>query len=127
MSETPANLLYTKSHEWVRIEGNEATVGITDHAQEALNDIVFVELPKVGDEFDQEEEFGVVESVKSVSDLYLPIAGTIIAVNMSLENKPETLNQDPYGEGWLVKIKIIDADEAKELMSADDYKAEIGH
>ncbi len=127
MSETPPNLLYTKSHEWVRIEGDEATIGITDHAQEALNDIVFVELPKVGDEFDQEEEFGVVESVKSVSDLYLPVAGTIIAVNMDLENKPETLNQDPYGEGWLVKIKLIDPDEAKDLMTAEEYKAETGH
>ena len=122
----PSKFRYTDQHEWVDLDGNAATVGITDHAQEALNDIVFVELPKVGDEFDQEEEFGVVESVKSVSDLYLPVAGKVIAVNTELENKPETLNEDPYGKGWLVKIKLIDAAEAKELMTADEYKAEIG-
>ncbi|MES2155234.1 MAG: glycine cleavage system protein GcvH [bacterium] len=127
MSETPANLLYTKSHEWVRIEGGEATVGITDHAQEALNDIVFVELPKVGDEFGQEDEFGVVESVKSVSDLYLPVAGKVIAVNASLEEKPETLNEDPYGKGWLVRIQMTDPAEAKELLTAEAYQKAIGH
>lgn len=127
VSETPANLLYTKSHEWVRIEGGEATIGITDHAQEALNDIVFVELPKVGDVFDQEGEFGVVESVKSVSDLYAPVTGTVTAVNGSLEDKPETLNKDPYGEGWLIKVKLTDPSEAKGLLSADAYKAEVGH
>ena len=127
VSETPQNLLYTKSHEWVRIEGGEATIGITDHAQEALNDIVFVELPKVGDAFDQEDEFGVVESVKSVSDLYLPVAGKILAVNTTLEEKPETLNEDPYGKGWLVRISMTDPAEAKELLTADAYQKEIGH
>lgn len=127
VSETPANLLYTKSHEWVRIEGDHAVVGITDHAQEALNDIVYVELPKVGDEFTQEQEFGVVESVKSVSDLYLPVAGKITDVNRSLDDKPETLNADPYGNGWLVKIKLADPAQAKGLMSAQQYKDEIGH
>lgn len=122
MSKTPADLLYTKSHEWVRVEGDQATVGITDHAQEALNDIVFVELPKVGQEFAQEEEFGVVESVKSVSDLYLPVAGKVLEVNGSLEDKPETLNQDPYGAGWLVKVRLADPAQAKGLLSAQQYR-----
>jgi len=127
VSNTPANLLYTKSHEWIRIEGGEATIGITDHAQEALNDIVYVELPKVGQDIEQEGEFGVVESVKSVSDLYLPVAGKVTAVNAELEDKTETLNQDPYGKGWLVKIKVKDAGQAKGLLSAAQYEKEIGH
>jgi glycine cleavage system H protein len=127
VSETPADLLYTKSHEWVRIAGGEATIGITDHAQEALNDIVFVELPKVGQSFEREAEFGVVESVKSVSDLYAPVAGTVTAVNGSLDEKPETLNTDPYGNGWLIKVKLKDAAQAKGLLSAQQYKDSIGH
>ena len=121
VSKTPDGLRYSKSHEWVRLEGNEATIGITDHAQEALNDIVYVELPKVGAEFDQEAEFGVVESVKSVSDLYMPIAGRVTAVNGDLEDKPETLNQDPYGKGWLIKVQVRDPAEARGLLSAEDY------
>ncbi|MEA3136607.1 MAG: glycine cleavage system protein [Thermoplasmata archaeon] len=125
MSETPADLLYSKSHEWVRIQGGEATIGITDHAQEALNDIVYVELPKVGQSFTLEQEFGVVESVKSVSDLYMPIAGEVIAVNSALEDAPETLNDDPYGDGWLVRIKVKDAAQAKQLLSAAAYTKEI--
>ena len=112
MSETPEELLYSRSHEWVRLQGGEATVGITDHAQEALNDIVYVELPKVGQSFGQEEEFGVVESVKSVSDLYMPIAGEVIAVNTGLDDKPETLNEDPYGAGWLVRVRVKDPGQA---------------
>ncbi|MEA3190104.1 MAG: glycine cleavage system protein [Thermoplasmata archaeon] len=124
MSKTPPDLLYTKSHEWVRIEGDTATIGITDHAQEALNDIVFVELPKVGDEFQADEEFGVVESVKSVSDLYMPVAGKVLAVNAALDDAPETLNEDPYGKGWLLRIKMADASQAKGLLSAEDYLAE---
>jgi glycine cleavage system H protein len=124
MSETPADLLYSKSHEWVRVQGGEATIGITDHAQEALNDIVYVELPKVGQSFALEQEFGVVESVKSVSDLYMPIAGEVIAVNSALEDAPETLNDDPYGDGWLIRIKVKDAAQAKQLLSADAYVKE---
>jgi glycine cleavage system H protein len=125
MSKTPADLLYSKSHEWVKIAGNEATIGITDHAQEALNDIVYVELPKVGATFASEAQFGVVESVKSVSDLYMPVSGTITAVNTSLDEAPETLNQDPYGKGWLIKVKLSDPGEAKSLLSAAGYEKEI--
>lgn len=124
VSRTPSELLYTKSHEWVRLEGEEATVGITDHAQKALNDIVYVELPAVGAQFDMDEEFGVVESVKSVSDLYMPLGGEVVAVNEELEDAPELVNQDPYGEGWLVKIRFSDPNQAREtLLSADDYQA----
>jgi glycine cleavage system H protein len=126
VSETPEELLYSKSHEWVRLQGDEATIGITDHAQEALNDIVYVELPKVGQAFGQEEEFGVVESVKSVSDLYMPIAGEVIAVNTDLDDKPETLNEDPYGAGWLIRIRVQDAAQAKQLLRAADYRKSIG-
>jgi glycine cleavage system H protein len=126
MSKTPEGLHYSKSHEWVKLDGTEATIGITDHAQEALNDIVYVELPKVGQSFDQEAEFGVVESVKSVSDLYMPVAGTVTAVNTALEDEPETLNQDPYGKGWLVRVKVKDPAQVKGLLSASAYKATIG-
>ena len=127
MSKTPEDLLYSKSHEWVKIAGNTATIGITDHAQEALNDIVYVELPKVGTEFGLEQEFGVVESVKSVSDLFMPVAGKVTEVNASLDDKPETLNQDPYGKGWLVKIQLKDPAQAKQLLSAAQYLAIAGH
>jgi glycine cleavage system H protein len=122
VTETPEELLYSRSHEWVRLQGGEATIGITDHAQEALNDIVYVELPKVGQSFGQEEEFGVVESVKSVSDLFMPIAGEVIAVNTDLDDKPETLNEDPYGAGWLVRIRVKDAAQARQLLSAAAYQ-----
>lgn len=123
MSETPDDVLYNESHEWVRIEGDVATVGITDHAQAALNDIVYVELPGAGDQLDTGEEFGVVESVKSVSDLYMPVSGEIVEVNEGLEDAPETINEDPYGEGWLIKIRMNDPAEASQLMSAEDYAA----
>lgn len=123
VSEIPSDLLYTKSHEWVRIDGDEATIGITDHAQEALNDIVYVELPSEGDEFEMEDEFGVVESVKSVSDLYLPMAGEIVAVNEALEDEPEALNNDPYGDGWLIKVRMQDKAEAANLLSPEDYES----
>ncbi|MHB8634279.1 MAG: glycine cleavage system protein GcvH [Thermoplasmatota archaeon] len=122
MSDTPPELLYTKSHEWVRLQGAEATVGITDHAQHALNDIVYVELPKVGAQLDSGREFGVVESVKSVSDLYMPLAGTVTAVNELLSEHPETLNKDPYGKGWLIRVKLSDASAAKALLSAKAYR-----
>ena len=125
VSETPEDLLYSKSHEWVRLQGAEATIGITDHAQEALNDIVYVELPKVGQSFGQEQEFGVVESVKSVSDLFMPIAGEVIAVNGELDDKPETLNEDPYGAGWLLRIRVKDPAQAKQLLSAAAYRKTI--
>lgn len=127
VSKTPPELLYSKSHEWVRLEagGSQATIGITDHAQEALNDIVYVELPKVGQSFDVEQEFGVVESVKSVSDLYMPLAGEVTAVNAALEDAPETLNDDPYGAGWLLKVKVKDPAQAKSLLSAAAYEKEI--
>ena len=123
MSETPDDVLYNESHEWVRIDGDQAIVGITDHAQAALNDIVYVELPGLGEQKDIGEEFGVVESVKSVSDLYMPVAGEIIEVNEGLEDAPETINIDPYGDGWLIKIRMQDPSQARELMSADDYLA----
>ena len=125
VSKTPDDLRYAKSHEWARIKGDEATIGITDHAQEALNDIVFVELPKVGAKFERGKEFGVVESVKSVSDLYMPVGGTVTAVNDTLEDRPETLNKDPYGDGWLIKVRMSNAGDAKELLSAKDYAATI--
>jgi len=119
----PVDLKYTESHEWVRLQGDVATVGITDHAQEALNDIVFVELPKAGSRFPAGGQFGVVESVKSVSDLFLPLSGEVLEANGSLQDRPETLNQDPYGKGWLVKVKVSDPAEAKRLLSAKAYGA----
>lgn len=127
MAKTPADLLYSKSHEWVKIQGGEATIGITDHAQDALNDIVYVELPAVGTAFKVEDEFGVVESVKSVSDLYMPVAGTVTAVNTALDDAPETLNEDPYGKGWLIKVKLDNPADAKALLSADAYAKETAH
>ncbi|HUR60814.1 MAG TPA: glycine cleavage system protein GcvH [Candidatus Thermoplasmatota archaeon] len=127
MSKTPDDLLYSKSHEWVKLAGSTATIGITDHAQEALNDIVYVELPKVGQEFGLEQEFGVVESVKSVSDLFMPLAGKVTEVNTSLDDKPETLNEDPYGKGWLIKVTLKDPSQAKQLLSAAQYAAIAGH
>ena len=104
--KTPADLQYTRSHEWIRIEGDAATVGITDYAQDALGDVVYVELPEVGASFEAGATFGAVESVKAASDLYLPVAGEILAVNSALIDRPETLNTDPYGEGWMLKIRV---------------------
>jgi glycine cleavage system H protein len=125
MSKAPADLKYTKSHEWVRVEGDTATIGITDHAQEALNDIVYVELPKVGTEYEADAEFGVVESVKSVSDLYMPLAGKVVDVNKALDNAPETLNKDPYGNGWLIKVRLKVPGAVNGLLSSQDYLASI--
>lgn len=125
MSVTPDDLLYAESHEWIRIEGREATIGITDHAQNALNDIVFVELPQVDDTLDQGQGFGVVESVKSASDVYMPVGGRIIEVNDVLEDAPERVNEDPYGEGWLIRIEIADEAEAATLLSAAAYRVSI--
>jgi glycine cleavage system H protein len=115
----PEDLQYTKSHEWVRIEGDTATIGITDHAQEELGDVVFVELPDEGATFDAGESFGTVESVKAVSDLYTPVGGEIVEVNSALEDAPENINEDPYGEGWIVKLRT--SDEA-DLLSPEEYE-----
>lgn len=115
----PEDLQYTKSHEWVRIEGDTATIGITDHAQVELGDIVFVELPEEGDAFDAGESFGTVESVKAVSDLYAPVGGEVVEVNSALEDAPENINEDPYGEGWIVKLRTTDE---ADLLSPEEYE-----
>jgi glycine cleavage system H protein len=118
----PEELLYTKEHEWTKIEGDTAVVGITDYAQHQLGDIVYVELVEVGKEVKQMERIGTVESVKAVSDIYSPLSGTVIEVNDSLKDHPELINQDPYGKGWMVKLKIRDISETKNLMKAGDYE-----
>jgi glycine cleavage system H protein len=118
----PSELRYTKSHEWVRISGDEATVGITDFAQSELGDIVYVELPEAGRVLQQEETFGTVESVKTVSDLYAPISGEVIAANDSLSARAEVVNSDPYGEAWMVKIRMSKPDEAGTLLDAATYE-----
>jgi glycine cleavage system H protein len=115
----PEDLLYTKSHEWVRIEGDTATIGITDHAQDELGDVVFVELPDEGATFDAGESFGTVESVKAVSDLYAPVGGEVVEVNSTLEDAPENINEDPYGEGWIVKLRTADE---PDLLSPEEYE-----
>lgn len=122
----PANLKYTKDHEWVSVEGDVATVGITDFAQGELGDIVYVEIETEGEELDQDEVFGSVEAVKTVSDLFMPLSGEIIAFNDSLEATPETVNEDPYGKGWMIKIKISDTTQLEDLLSAEDYKDLVG-
>ena len=126
MSEVPDNLYYTKEHEWIRVEGDEVVIGITDHAQNALTDIVYIELLDNGDVCEDMGEFAIVESVKSASPIYAPLAGEITAVNDSLEDTPELMNTDPYGDGWIIKMKLADASGISGLMSADDYRAEIG-
>jgi glycine cleavage system H protein len=117
----PSDLRYTKEHEWIRVEGEEATVGITDYATAQLGDIVFVELPEPGGELEQFAAFGVVESVKAVSDLYAPVAGAIIARNEDLADRPELVNGDPYGDGWMVRIRLTDPDQLVELLDAEAY------
>ena len=119
----PENLKYTKDHEWVLIDGDVATIGITDFAQGELGDIVFVEIETEGETIDKEEVFGTIEAVKTVSDLYMPVTGEIIEVNADLEDNPELVNQDPYEGGWMIKIKMSDSAEADTLLSAEDYKA----
>ena len=114
---------YTESHEWARPEGDEVVCGITDHAQETLSDVVYIELPMVGDVFDAGEAYGIVESVKAASDLYAPVAGEVTAVNEELETAPELVNQDPYGDGWTIRLDPTDADELADLMTADEYEA----
>jgi glycine cleavage system H protein len=122
----PENLRYTKDHEWIRVEGDAGTVGITDHAQEELGDIVFVELPKVGAQLEQSASFGSVESVKAVSDIFSPVAGEVIEVNTALAEAPEKVNEDPYGQGWLMKLRLRDPQQASGLMSAADYTEYVG-
>jgi len=122
----PENLKYTKDHEWVSIEGDVATVGVTDFAQGELGDIVYVEIETEGESFDQEEVFGSIEAVKTVSDLFMPLSGEIIEFNEELEAEPETVNSDAYGKGWMVKIKLSNASEVDDLLDAAAYKALIG-
>ena len=122
----PAELKYTKDHEWIRIEGNEAVVGITDFAQRELGDIVYIDINTQGQEVAKNEIFGTVEAVKTVSDLFIPVTGTILEINPLLDSQPELVNQDPYGDGWLVKISLSSEAESADLLSADDYKSLIG-
>ena len=119
--EVPENLLYTQEHEWIRVDGNNAKVGITQFAQDQLGDIVFVELPEKGTLVEQENPFGVVESVKTVSDLYAPVSGTVIAVNQDLESNPEQVNNEPYGNGWIIEIEIAGNNQLEKLMSPEEY------
>lgn len=121
----PEDLKYSKEHEWVRVSGNIATIGVSDYAQDQLGEVVFIELPDEGEEFEKDDAFGVIESVKSVNDIYAPVTGRIMEVNDPVVDSPEIINEDPYGEGWLVKIEISDLKELGELMSAKDYEAYI--
>lgn len=122
----PSELKYTKDHEWVRVEGNEAYIGITDFAQRELGDIVYIDINTVGDEVNQDDVFGTVEAVKTVSDLFMPLTGTVTEVNAALNDSPELVNSDPYGDGWMVKVTLADAAQADGLLTADAYKALVG-
>jgi len=128
MSEIPADLLYTEEHEYLRAAGEEGVyfVGITDYAQGELGDIVFVELPKVGEKFGRMDTFGTVEAVKAVSDLYLPVAGEIVEVNSGLADNPAVVNSDPYGEGWMIKLRVSDASQLEQLLGAQEYGKHVG-
>ena len=121
--DVPEGLKYTREHEWIKVEGDKGRVGITHYAQDQLGDVVFVELPKKGRKLGQMEPFGVVESVKAVSDLYCPVAGEVLEVNSELERKPELVNTDPYGEGWMIQVKITKPKDLDKLLSAPDYTA----
>lgn len=123
MTKINDDLLYTRDDEWVRVEGEEAVVGISDYAQNSLSDIVYLELPSVGDRFGKGDSFGVVESVKAAADLYMPVSGEVTAVNEALVDRPELVNEDPYGEAWMVRVRLDDASELDELMDADAYRA----
>ncbi len=122
----PENLKYTKDHEWILVEGDEAKIGITEFAQGELGDIVFVDISSEGETLDAEEVFGSVEAVKTVSELYMPVSGEILEVNADLENAPETVNSDPYGNGWMVRVKLSDATQIDGLMSAEEYRGMVG-
>lgn len=121
----PADLKYTKDHEWIKIDGDTATIGITDFAQSELGDIVYVEIETEGETLDKEEVFGSIEAVKTVSDLFMPVSGEVIELNSEIESNPEVINSDAYGAGWLIKIKISDSSELDDLLSADDYQGVI--
>jgi len=122
----PSELKYTKDHEWVKVEGNEAFIGITDFAQRELGDIVYIDINTVGDEVGKDEVFGTVEAVKTVSDLFMPVTGTVLEINAALNDNPELVNSDPYGQGWMVKVAIADASQVEGLLTADAYKALVG-
>lgn len=122
MSNVPENLHYSKDHEWMRVEGSTGTIGITDHAQQALGDVVYVELPKVGETFTAHEAFGSVESVKAVSELFTPVSGEVIEVNELLQDAPEKVNDDPYGEAWLIRLRVNNAHEVDSLLNAKEYE-----
>lgn len=124
--EFPADLKYSTEHEWARVEGGEATVGITDFAQDELGDVVYVELPVVGSEVEAKATFGVVESVKAVSDLYAPVSGTVVRINEALQEKPELVNTSPYGEGWMIVVRMSRPEEVEQLLSAEEYRQQIG-
>lgn len=126
MAEVPQDLLYTEKHEWVRTEDDLATIGITDYAQDQLGDIVYVELPAVGTKVAQMEPFGTIEAVKAVSDLYSPVSGEVIEVNESLRDDPSPIKSSPYGEGWMIRVKMTDKDELSKLLKADRYKELVG-
>lgn len=123
----PAELRYTKEHEWIKIDGSKATIGITDFAQKELGDIVFIDIDTIGKEVHEGAVFGTIEAVKTVSDLYMPITGTVLEMNDALESEPESVNGDPYGKGWIIKVTIKDPSEIDGLMTADQYKKMIGH
>ncbi len=123
--EFPENLKYTKEHEWIKVEGNIGIVGITDFAQKELGDIVYVDIPTIGEIVNKESVFGTIEAVKTVSDLFSPVTGKVLEFNSTLDGNPEKINQDPYGEGWIIKISIDNPDELNSLLSAEDYKKSI--
>lgn len=126
MSDIPGNLRYAKTHEWIRLEGDgTATVGITDHAQDAMGDLVYVQLPEVGEQKTAGDETGVVESVKAASDIYAPVDGEVIEVNTALEDTPELVNEDPYDRGWLFKLRVNDEQQVEDLLTADQYQAQL--
>ncbi len=122
MANVPEDLHYSKDHEWARVEGDTAVIGITDHAQDQLGDVVYVELPKAGEEFAAHESFGSVESVKAVSEIFTPVSGEVSAANESLADEPEKVNQDPYGEGWMIKIKMKNSGEIDSMLTAAEYE-----
>ena len=122
----PSELKYTKDHEWVKVEGNDAYIGITDFAQRELGDIVYVDINTLGDEINKDDVFGTVEAVKTVSDLFMPVTGTIAELNPALNDNPELVNSDPYGQGWMVKVTLADVDSVAELLDADAYKTLVG-
>lgn len=126
MSNIPSNLKYSKDHEWIRVEGNHAFVGITDFAQGQLGDVVFVDIPTEGDTLSQNDAFGTIEAVKTVSDIFMPVAGEVLEFNAALEDAPEMVNKEPYGDGWIVKIQMADMAQVEGLLSADEYLALTG-